>query len=157
MAQSNKAKLISLSLEVELNKKASVSLFDRFGKDNLLFCQQFEDTQKSEQALHAARRRSAFETTLTSLQTRVSARQAELKVLKKFDRKELDRAADLADQVRELEEDLLTDLEVLDTCEPPSYGNLHETDSGGCCPTEDTILAWRVAGLPRAPRGVPLQ
>lgn len=154
MAQPDKAKLLSLSLEVDLNKQAAVSLFDRFGKDNFLFRRQFEDTQRGNRALQTLQRRSALRTTLTSVKDRLDSKREDLKVLQAFDRKQLDLVADLTDRVGDLQEDLLTELEVLDQGDPCDDGGL-PAPSPEDGQAEDTILAWRVAGLPRAPQGLP--
>lgn len=145
MEQRDKVKLLSLSLEAEVNRRVSVSLFDRFGPESVLFETQFSRTRLSERSVAEERRRSATRNAIRAATARLADHRQELHELRGFDKRAASRALSLADQVRELRDEVLDEIQTLEDSAEGDYIPINHGES-----TEDAVLTWRLANAPRA-------
>lgn len=140
-------------LEVEINKRISVSVFDRFGRNHFMFLNQFDNTQKSLKKFEAQKLRHNLEDSLVSVEQKVEEKKKELALLSKFNRKKITEAENLWNHVEELKEDIESELDFFNSQNPDPTEDVQETESYGNrqVDQEATILQWRLDSLPKVP------
>nr|BEG23106.1 homolog of EHV2 ORF35 tegument protein UL14 [Macronycteris gammaherpesvirus 1] len=156
MASSKKpcVDLIAKGLEAEINKKASVSIFDRFGSKNPLFKKQFGDTQRSLRQYTSAQSSSNIENSLKLIDQTLENKSKELHLLSQFNKSKLSKVEKICEAVTELKEDFDFELETLGSIDLPE----NDTTTGGnyeCNSVTDTIMEWKTDLLPQVPNGCP--
>nr|CAC84330.1 hypothetical protein [Saimiriine gammaherpesvirus 2] len=144
---SNKKEFLYSAFETEINKKASVSLFDRFGGKSCIFLHQLDHTKKSLIKHENLKRQKSIEGMLQAVDTSIQEKRKELSLLKNFNRHKLTAAEDLQDKILELKEDIHFEIESLNNGQPSSQEEENSSETS----VPDTIMQWRIEALPRVP------
>ncbi|AAC95561.1 orf 35 [Ateline gammaherpesvirus 3] len=144
---SNRKKFLCSAFEAEINKKTSVSLFDRFGESNCLFLHQLDTTKKSLIKHENLKKQKSIEGMLQEVNLSIQEKKKELSLLKTFDRHKLSDTEDLQDKISELTEDLQFEIEALNHGQSSSQ----EEESSSENTVTGTIMRWRIEALPRVP------
>ncbi|AJE29678.1 ORF35 [macacine gammaherpesvirus 12] len=137
-----KKMLIKSELESEINKKLSISVFDRFGADSAVFSAQYKGTRESLRSYTNLKKKDDLATVVGTLETSLREKQSELEILKAFNRKKIAEFDTVADAVRDLKDELYGELEVLGTLEDESLPVEEESP-------KDDIIRWKLERLPR--------
>ncbi|BBB06484.1 hypothetical protein [Rhinolophus gammaherpesvirus 1] len=153
MASSKKQSvdLIARGLEADVNKKTSVSIFDRFGGKSPLFKKQFEDTKLSLKRYNSVKQRSGIQSSLNLLDDTLESKSRELHLLSSFNKSKITRLEKICEAVTELREDFDFEIDNLKTVEdePTTRGDSEPDDIA------DTIMEWKTDMLPSVPIGPP--
>lgn len=149
-AYKNQISTLSEGLQAEVNKRTSVSIFERFGKHSPLFQKQFDDTRRSIRSYNKHVERIVIEEKLRSVDDIVTAKSRELQLLSKYDTSKINQIENLCDRVTELKEDLDIELDILQQRVTDDSRN-EETETGRDDGITDTIMAWKIQTLPRIP------
>lgn len=154
----NIKELIAKSLEVEINKRTTISLYDRFGPDKCICRTQNYQTLQSIRRFNELQRRRRITTGFDDLNDRLVSKRGELRTLTSLKRgRQVDELLDLNDRTRELRDELQSDLDLLaeDTRESDDAQG-QEEEKGPWAEAIDgkinqaTIDQWRLDTLPRA-------
>ncbi|AIU39560.1 tegument protein UL14 [Equid gammaherpesvirus 5] len=138
--------LIARGLEAEVNKRTSVSLFDRFGPASPIFKKQYGDTRLSVKTFNSCSQRERVRASLEFVQQTLECKVQERRLLKRLDRRVVAEAEKLCEAVTELREDFEFDLENLEGAQDDAgAGNAVYDD------VADTITEWRAETLPSVP------
>nr|AIA82780.1 hypothetical protein [Bovine gammaherpesvirus 4] len=146
------AELFKINLLSEVNKKTSVSLFDRFGEHSDIFLQQFEVTQKNLQDCNQLRQSTKVDNIISFVESTIRSQEKQLETLLKFDKKKLERAEALTNRVSDLSEDIQAELSFL-TSEGGDGNNISHGSEDDT--TRDTIMHWRLGTIPDVPASPP--
>ncbi|AAD21362.1 unknown [Macaca mulatta rhadinovirus 17577] len=137
-----KKMLIKSELESEINKKLSISVFDRFGADSAVFNAQYKGTRESLRSYNSLKKKDDLATVVGTLETSLREKQSELGLLKGFNRKKIEEFDAVADAVRDLKDELYGELEILGTLDNESVPVEEESP-------KDDIIRWKLERLPR--------
>ncbi|AJG42960.1 hypothetical protein KM481_gp30 [Harp seal herpesvirus] len=141
--------LISKSLEAEINKRASISLFDRFGERSPLFQKQFQDTQASVKNYQTIKQNSQIEGAIASINSTIETKYQEFSLLSKFNKNKIKEVETLCNTVTDLKEDF--DFELQEFKHISEDGG-QEENTHGAEDVADTILSWKLQCLPSVPK-----
>ncbi|ALE14747.1 ORF35 [Felid gammaherpesvirus 1] len=138
--------LLSKYLEAEINKKTSISTFDRFGEKSVLFQKQFQDTKTSIKGYKTLKQKLNVESAIETINNTAESTYQEYLLLSHYNLKKVREVEKLCDKVRDLKEDF--DFELQDLIHrDDGQENTHEDED-----VTDTILSWKLQGLPDAPK-----
>nr|UQT64537.1 ORF35 [Human gammaherpesvirus 8] len=138
----SKREFIKSALEANINRRAAVSLFDRFGGSSAVFEKQFQDAQHAVRAHGALKREAELGTLVRKAGQRFEALKRERSILSQP--RDLPRVADidaLVDAVADLKEEVAVRLDALEE-------NGEETPTHSSSEIKDTIVRWRLDDLP---------
>lgn len=138
--------LIARGLEAEVNKRAAVSLFDRFGPSNPLFKKQYADTRLSLRSYHSCSQTERVRASLELVNLTIETKKKERALLSKLNRGAVARVEKLCDAVADLREEFDLELDSLTAAQDdPVEGGPEPADLA------DTITEWRAEALPSVP------
>lgn len=144
--------LVKQGLEVEINKRISVSVFDRFGKNNFMFLNQFDKTKKSLKNFETQKLRYNLEDSLITVDQEIQEKKKELLLLSRFNKKKISEAENLWDQAAELKEEIQSELDFLQSQTQSNTTNVQDTEfCGDEQDKEATIIQWKLDALPKVP------
>lgn len=148
----NVRELVKQGLEVEINKRISVSVFDRFGKNNFMFLNQFDKTKKSLKDFETQKLRNSLEDSLITVEREIQDKKKELVLLSRFNKKKISEAENLWDQAEELKEELQSELDFLQLQTQSKINNVSDAELyGEEQDKEATIIQWKLDALPKVP------
>lgn len=155
MNSSNKTRdLVRNALEVEINKRISISILDRFGGKHCMFQRQFQNTKKSLENFEAQKHIYNLEDSICSVEKKLEEKKKELHILSRFNKKKINEAETLLEKVTELKEDIQSELEFISN--HPQISEIgHDEEAESCRDQEDdkeaTIIQWRLDAIPQIP------
>lgn len=155
MNSSNKTRdLVRNALEVEINKRISISILDRFGDKHYMFQRQFQDTKKSLENFEAQKHIYNLEDSICSVEKKLEEKKKELHILSRFNKKKINEAEILLEKVTELKEDIQSELEFINN--HPQISEIgHDEEAESCrdqeADKEATIIQWRLDAIPQIP------
>ncbi|AMA67391.1 tegument protein UL14 [Vespertilionid gammaherpesvirus 1] len=149
MASSKQASVdfISKGLEAEVNKRAAISIFDRFGGKNPLFTKQFEDTKISVNKYKTSKQKNQIETSLKFVEQTLENKTKELSLLSSFNKKKISKIEKICETVSELKDEFEFEMQTLHPEEEEPEHGQPELET-----ITNTIMEWRTENLPNIPR-----
>lgn len=153
MAYSKKPSVdfIAKGLEADVNKKTSVTIFERFGGKSPLFKKQFEDTKLSLQRFNSVKQRDSIQSSLDLIDYTLESKSRELQLLSKFNKAKITKLEKLCEAVTELKEDFEFEIDNIKTTEDDT-DTRRDTESDNIT---DTIMEWKTDLLPSVPSNNP--
>lgn len=150
MAASDR-QLIAKSLAARIHKRAAVLSFDRFGGSSPVFLQQLDKGKKASEQYEEILKRKHFENLVRGLDETLTKKKEEAGYLLSIrNQKKIESAEQIFEKVRELKEDLNFEIQqanISATDEDPTAAEDHGMDAESI---RDTIVSWRLDGLPDA-------
>lgn len=146
--------LIKAAIEADINKRASLSLFDRFGQESSVFQLQFQAAKQCIKKAKACQERQQAHETFISVDNILKAKKQELALLKQFDKGKLSQIEQILDDVSDLKEEICSDIDQLES--RLEDGNvLTREPRGSNDPDGDVceqLTEWRLQTLPPIPK-----
>ncbi|QDQ69243.1 tegument UL14 [Colobine gammaherpesvirus 1] len=145
----SKRDFIKSALVAEVQRKTTVSVFDRFGSGSAIFEKQFLDAQEAGRVHEALQRETRILDLAREVRDKVEATKRERSALgNPKNLPSADQIDALRDHVAELKEQVLARVDALE-----EYGGDRPGDTTE--EVQDTVLNWRLGRLPPVYHGAP--
>ncbi|UNP64486.1 hypothetical protein [Saguinine gammaherpesvirus 1] len=150
----NLKKLVCADISAKINKRASVSLFDRFGKDSTIFLKQYEEAQRSMSHLTEIQKQNKITANISNIDRIIKEKSQQLSLLSTYNKDKIYTLQELSDQVSDLTEELRSDIEscVEEEGDGGSGGPYADGGRDGSGLSEEqlstTIVQWRLETCP---------
>lgn len=150
----NLKKLVCAELSANINKKTSVSLFDRFGKNSTIFLKQYDEAQRSMSQLTEIQKQNKITTNISDIDRIIKEKSQQLSLLSTYNKDKIFTLQELSDQVSDLTEELRADIEscIEDGADGGTAGCYADGGRDGSSFSEkqlsSTIVQWRIESCP---------